>query len=135
MPVQILGQVPDSPPQGEPTAVRVVQTAVRGVRAAVRGKDVYEVWLGRENDALVGECGCPFGAEGNFCKHCVAVGLAVLASGETVPDTDLETYLRSLDQRELVELVLAQAQRDSGLYRQLMLRAGSTGAPQVALLR
>jgi hypothetical protein len=36
LPVQILGQVPDSPPQGEPMAVRVVQTAVRGVRVAVQ---------------------------------------------------------------------------------------------------
>jgi hypothetical protein len=65
----------------------------------------------------------------------VAVGLVLLASGEQVPDADLETYLRSLDQRELVELLLAQAKRDSALYRQLMLRAGSTGAPQVAVLR
>lgn len=110
------------------------QTAL-GVRAAVRGKDVYEVWLGRSQDALVGECGCPFGVEGNFCKHCVAVGLVVLASGAQVPEADLEMYLGSLDHRELVELVLEQAKRDPALYRQLMLRAGSTGAPQVAVLR
>ncbi|MBB4910348.1 SWIM zinc finger family protein [Actinophytocola algeriensis] len=116
-------------------AVGDLQPTALGVRAAVRGKDVYEVWLGRGNAALVGECGCPFGVEGNFCKHCVAVGLVLLASGEQVPEVDLGTYLRSLDQRELVELVLEQAKRDPALYRQLMLRAGSTGAPQVAVLR
>ena len=116
-------------------AVGELSPTALGVRATVRGKDVYEVWLGRAQDALTGECGCPFGLEGNFCKHCVAVGLALLASGEQTPDADLETYLRSLDQRELVELVLEQAKRDSALYRQLVLRAGSTGAPQVAVLR
>ncbi|MFC4856262.1 SWIM zinc finger family protein [Actinophytocola glycyrrhizae] len=116
-------------------AVGELQPTALGVRAAVRGKDVYEVWLGREHDALAGECGCPFGIEGNFCKHCVAVGLVLLADGAPGPDADLGAYLRSLDQRELVELVLAQAQRDPGLYRQLALRAGSTGAPQVAVLR
>ena len=116
-------------------AVGELRPAALGVRAAVRGKDVYEVWLGRESDALVGECGCPFGVEGNFCKHCVAVGLVLLASGAQAPEAGLETYLRSLDQRELVELVLEQAKRDPALYRQLALRAGSTGAPQVAVLR
>ncbi len=116
-------------------AVGDLQPTALGVRAAVRGKDVYEVWLGRDNDALTGECGCPYGVEGNFCKHCVAVGLVLLASGASAPDADLETYLRSLDQRELVELLLEQAKRDPGLYRQLVLRAGSSGAPQVAVLR
>ena len=116
-------------------AVADLQPTALGVRAAVRGKNVYEVWLGRDNDALIGECGCPFGIEGNFCKHCVAVGLVLLASGTTEPETDIEAYLRSLDQRELVELVLEQANRDPDLYRRLALRAGSTGAPQVAVLR
>jgi tetratricopeptide (TPR) repeat protein len=93
------------------------------------------VWLGRENDTLVAECACPFGLEGNFCKHCVAVGLALLADSSLGPDVDVGAYLRSLDQRELVDLLLAQAERDPALYRQLVLRAGATGAPQVAVLR
>jgi hypothetical protein len=116
-------------------AVAELQPTALGVRAAVRGRCVYEVWLGRDNDELIGECGCPFGVEGNFCKHCVAVGLVLLASGSSGPEADIEAYLRSLEQRELVELVLEQASRDPDLYRQLTLRAGSTGAPQVAVLR
>jgi len=115
-------------------AVGELRPTALGVRAAVRGKNVYEVWLGRDNDALVGECGCPFGVEGNFCKHCVAVGLALLASGASGPEADIEAYVRSLEQRELVELLLAQANRDPDLYRRLALRAGSTGAPQVAVI-
>lgn len=116
-------------------AVGELRPTALGVRASVRGKDVYEVWLGRENDSLVAECECPFGLEGNFCKHCVAVGLVLLASESSTPSADLEAYLLSLDQRELVDLLLAQANRDPALCRQLMLRAGTTGAPQVAVLR
>src|SRR5262245_1305957 len=103
-------------------AVGELRPTALGVRAGVRGKDTYEVWLGRENDALVGECECPFGLEGNFCKHCVAVGLVLLSSSVPGQDPDLSTYLESLDKQDLVDLLLAQANRDSTLYRQLMLR-------------
>lgn len=109
-----------------------------GVRATVHGTDRYEVWLGRDADRLVAECSCPFGADGNFCKHCVAVGLVLLADppAPPVPELDLGAYLRTLDPRELVELVLEQANRDPALYRRLTLRAaGTEGAPQVAVLR
>jgi uncharacterized Zn finger protein len=116
-------------------AVGELRPTALGVCASVRGKDVYEVWLGRGDDTLAGECGCPFGLEGNFCKHCVAVGLALLAEGPSVPDTDLGAYLHSLEQQELVDLLLAQAKRDPSLYRQLVLRSGTAGAPQVAVLR
>lgn len=116
-------------------AVGDLRPTALGVRASVRGKDVYEVWLGRENDGLVAECACPFGLEGNFCKHCVAVGLVLLAGSSSGPEVDLGAYLRSLDQRELVDLLLAHAERDPALCRQLVLRAGATGAPQVAVLR
>lgn len=118
-------------------AVADVAPTALGVRAAVRGLDTYQVWLGRDGERLVGECSCPFGADGNFCKHCVAVGLVLLAEGPgpAAPEVDLAGYLRTLDPRELVELVLEQAGRDPALYRRLSLRAGSTGAPQVAVLR
>jgi len=117
-------------------AVGELQPTAYGMRATVRGSDDYEVWLGRDDEALVAECGCPFGVEGNFCKHCVAVGLALLADGAPAETVDLGEYVRSLDQRELADLVLEQAKRDSTLYRKLTLRAaGTTGAPQVAVLR
>jgi uncharacterized Zn finger protein len=116
-------------------AVGALRPTALGVRATVRGKDAYEVWLGRDNEALVAECECPFGLEGNFCKHCVAVGLVLVAEGTTADETDLEKYLLSLDQQTLVNLLLEQANRDESLYRQLMLRAGTNGTPQVAVLR
>ncbi len=119
------------------TAVADVAPTALGVRATVRGLDTYEVWLGRDGDRVVGECSCPYGADGNFCKHCVAVGLVLLAEGPGAPEpaVDLAAYLHTLQPRELVELVLEQAGRDPALFRRLALRAGVTGAPQVAVLR
>ena len=113
-------------------AVADVAPTALGVRATVRGMDSYEVWLGggdaTAGERLVGECSCPFGADGNFCKHCVAVGLVLLTdgSGPAEPSVDLAAYLRTLEPRELVELVVEQAGRDPALYRRLALRAGTT---------
>ncbi|OLF05449.1 hypothetical protein BLA60_35955 [Actinophytocola xinjiangensis] len=118
-------------------AVGDVQPTALGVRARVRGTDSYDVWLGRDGERLVGECDCPFGADGNFCKHCVAVGLVLLENaGEDPAEPDLAAYVASLDHAELVGVVLAQAERDPVLYRKLTLRAArASGAPQVAVLR
>lgn len=119
------------------TAVGDVQPTALGVRARVRGSDSYDVWLGRDGELLVGECSCPFGADGNFCKHCVAVGLVLIEEVRDDPgEPDLAAYLDTLDRTDLIELVLAQAERDPVLYRKLTLRAArATGAPQVAVLR
>jgi uncharacterized Zn finger protein len=45
--------------------------------ATVQGSALYTVKLTTE-PALTGTCDCPHGAEGNFCKHCVAVALTLL---------------------------------------------------------
>ncbi|MCT2585222.1 SWIM zinc finger family protein [Actinophytocola gossypii] len=118
-------------------AVGDVQPTALGVKACVRGTADYEVWLGRDGARLVGECGCPYGADGNFCKHCVAVGLVLLAGdGPGSGEPDVRAHLDSLDHHELVDLLLAQAERDPVLYRKLSLRAaGTSGTPQVAVLR
>jgi hypothetical protein len=61
----------------------VADLAVRGdkITASVRGTDEYIIMLtvSRGGD-LTGACDCPYGQEGFFCKHCVAVGLAYLRS-------------------------------------------------------
>jgi hypothetical protein len=64
----------------------VEELAIAGpwVTAIVHGTDVYQVRLKFDDErggGLRGDCSCPFGAEGNFCKHCVATGLAALRSG------------------------------------------------------
>ncbi|MGH3166769.1 MAG: SWIM zinc finger family protein, partial [Trebonia sp.] len=47
------------------------------ITATVYGTDPYQVTLTAWNRQLSGECSCPHGQDGFFCKHCVAVGLTV----------------------------------------------------------
>jgi uncharacterized Zn finger protein len=46
--------------------------------ADVQGSEMYSVRLWLDGESLCYECDCPVGSEGSFCKHCVAVGLAIL---------------------------------------------------------
>ncbi|MFY1637079.1 SWIM zinc finger family protein [Solwaraspora sp. WMMB335] len=108
-----------------------------GVTAVVPGSiGRYKVRLtGELDDDLDGDCSCPYGQEGNFCKHCVAVGLYLLrgsASGGTVLTDDgssdpgkfdVRGYLATLTHPELVELLAERAESDSSLFRKLKLAA------------
>jgi uncharacterized Zn finger protein len=44
----------------------------------VQGSAFYAVSIWIKDDALGYTCSCPAGAEGDFCKHCVAVAYAWL---------------------------------------------------------
>ncbi len=48
--------------------------------AVVRGGAEYRVRVWVKDDALAYACTCPAGADGAFCKHAVAVGLAWVES-------------------------------------------------------
>ncbi len=71
-----------------------------GAAASIQARNVYLVDL-QWSASLTGHCTCPHHASGNFCKHLVALGLAVLDSrgrrqppggvrGETVASDPLE---------------------------------------------
>lgn len=107
---------------------------VRGLRitaekayASVQARRVYTVeldWSGRQPD---GFCTCPHHSDGNFCKHLVAVGLAVIDSG-AVDDvaqgaSALEATVQAMDVDELRELVMTLAHRDGEVRRMLEVRA------------
>jgi len=116
------------------TAVADVRDVPGGMAATVQGTEEYQVRLGRDGTGLVGWCDCPYGADGAFCKHCVAVGLVLLAEGgddEAGPskeDADpVRAWLASLDRDELVELVLMHAGEDEAFHRRLSIRAASAG--------
>src|SRR5437879_5725409 len=51
------------------------------VTATVDGTNVYRVRLEITDTDLDGQCSCPYGQDGMFCKHCVAVALAWLDAG------------------------------------------------------
>lgn len=57
------------------------------VTAIVHGSALYLVRI-IIRPQLDGQCDCPHGAEGNFCKHCVAVALAFLREFDAAPAAD-----------------------------------------------
>jgi uncharacterized Zn finger protein len=61
---------------------RVETLSAAGTRltAEVRGSEVYRISIWVNGDRLGYVCTCPQGADGNFCKHCVAVAIAWVES-------------------------------------------------------
>ncbi|WP_431237442.1 SWIM zinc finger family protein [Mycolicibacterium aichiense] len=57
-----------------------------------------------------GSCTCPHNAEGNFCKHLVATGLAAIDTGR-IPanDTASRTVESAVEAMDVVELRLMKA--------------------------
>ena len=114
------------------------------VTASVRGTDEYIVVLTMGGSAgVTGACDCPYGKEGFFCKHCVAVGLAFLRdarrsrtsrsrtsrSGTTAARTPgLHSWLSSLSREDLFLLVVDQIVEDDDWRRRLELRAAAAAA-------
>lgn len=141
--------------QGYLTEVTNLRSVPNGVVATVQGTDSYRVRLYDTDGELDGECSCPYGEQGNFCKHCVAVGLRVLrgdggvglASGGVGlnsggvglgggdQDVDVRAFVEALDRDELVELVWERVSDDPVLYQRLLLRAiTASGAGNLMLL-
>ena len=93
----------------------------------------YRVVLHEIDGEIEGECTCPMGEAGVFCKHCVATGLAYLSSRKGEPGApvdvergprvtsldDLRQYLSGLNKAELVDIVAGQAAADGALWRDL----------------
>ena len=122
--------------QGYLDAVGDLEIGVGQVTATVYGTDAYEVVLDLGDDGVTGECSCPHGREGFFCKHLVAVGLTVLGRSGDVPAQQaaaaakarsLETWLDGLSRDDLLGLVREQVREDRGLRRRLELRAAAAG--------
>ncbi|UUU30902.1 hypothetical protein JIX56_13830 [Streptomyces sp. CA-210063] len=116
-------------------AVSGVEVGDGWVTASVHGTERYEVELTLDGPGgLSGECDCPYGLEGNFCKHLVALGLTVLAQRESLPRQrkaareraqDLDGWLSALSKAELLALLQEQIDEDRQLRRRLELRAAS----------
>jgi uncharacterized Zn finger protein len=118
-------------------AVRNLSVTGDKIRARVEGTESYSVMLGIASGQVCHGCSCPRAGDGYFCKHCVAVGLAWLASldGAQVqtgpgaknkrrdPWRDIQDYLGRQKTDVLVTLVLDAAARDDRLYRSLLLKA------------
>lgn len=119
-------------------AVSGLDVGACSVTAVVRGTDSYGVELLLcEGGGVLGACDCPYGQQGHFCKHCVAVGLAVLRRGDEMPrrraaavarEGALETWLEERSRGELLALVRELIAGDRGVRRRLELRAAAARA-------
>ena len=115
-------------------AVEELELEGAEINAIVTGTYEYDVTIWRDRGALGGQCSCPWSQEGNFCKHCVAVGLAALADGKqgespgSAPMSafgraDLEVWIDGLSVEELRTELHALIRGDRGLRRRFELRA------------
>jgi tetratricopeptide (TPR) repeat protein len=111
------------------------------ITAKVEGSETYQVELWEDNGELAYDCTCPRAADGYFCKHCVAVGLAWLADRASDEDPkakpgkskskakrrdpwrDIKDFLSTQPPETLIEFLLDVAQRDDRLYQSLLLKA------------
>lgn len=122
------------------------------IEAVVEGGEPYRVRVALEGGTITGDCSCPMGEMGVFCKHCVALsvawsmpqldgigrdrrereGVAAAAS-----DDAIAMYLDGLDRDGLIALISDEAARDDGLAERLLLRAlvASASSGAVADLR
>ena len=105
--------------------------------ATVQGTEDYRVKISIRDGALDYDCTCPMGADGVFCKHCVAAGLAWLtnvpgksptqktkaADTPVVTLEDARAWLAEQDKPKLVEMLLDQAAMDAHLRERLLLQA------------
>jgi uncharacterized Zn finger protein len=111
------------------------------VVAKVAGTADYRVRLWVE-DGLAYSCDCPLGFDGEFCKHCVATGLAWLEGnvpgrerGSAATMDDVQSYLEAQEKDLLIRLVMEQAMEDESLRERLLLRASRMGGLNLATFR
>ena len=105
------------------------------ITAQVQGSERYRVRLDfDENESLSGDCTCPFAAQGNFCKHCVALGIAYLkaesdpaSTAKPVKLSTVQAHLENCSREQLIALVLEQVKRDPELKTRLMLDIAQSG--------
>jgi uncharacterized Zn finger protein len=120
---------------------RVTNLQVEGnsINAVVRGTHAYHVELREENGELRYSCTCPlYQREIVFCKHCVAVGLAVLDKSDNkeavsrqrkgrpqreMTMKDVKAYLETQDKAILISLLLRHAEGDERLQSSLLMKA------------
>ena len=120
--------------------VHTIEEDDTAIAGTVSGTHDYEVRIWAENDDLAYACDCPIGVDGTFCKHLVALAVAWLGesadrSSTKRPDprpsrdrprpitmSDVRAYLEGQDHGTLVEMILAEADRDDRLRERLLLR-------------
>lgn len=111
-------------------AVQNLRATSLEVTATVTGSKPYRVTFRRLNhDYIEHHCTCSVGQNNVFCKHCVAVALALIARGGAKTQDEaalLRGYLEGLSKEELVTLLLEHSEEHQALRRLLEARAAAS---------
>ena len=114
------------------------------VTANVYGSSEYTVCLVIDDQRLSGGCTCPYGRDGFFCKHCVAVGLSVLELGDELPrhleaaraqQQAVDAWLQSLSKEELLAELRGLLDENRELRQRFELRAAAMNTDALAIRR
>lgn len=91
-----------------------------GLTGTVRGTALYHVrvWVNAEGLAYL--CECKHGAEGNFCKHAVALAMAWIAQSERSGPLEARLHALDADARLRVLLRIAEHQAGRSLLEQML---------------
>lgn len=111
---------------------RVARLSVVGDRitARVDGTEAYDVRLRKTPLGFDGACTCPASEGFDFCKHCVAVALAVEARDAVMQSTEANAaedricaYLSGLSSDALIDIVLGALDGAPELENRLLMQA------------
>ncbi|HWA91143.1 MAG TPA: SWIM zinc finger family protein [Rhizomicrobium sp.] len=120
--------------------VEIVAVEAAGVAARVRGTEVYRTKLEGSDKRFAGECSCPAFADRGFCKHLIATALAANALSHDAAKAigsrfaRIRDHLRAQGTDALVDKLMALAERDDVLLRDLELAAAIAGENDKAVL-
>ncbi len=129
----------------EEDRVSSLQQVGDSVRAIVMGSEEYVVQLTTgKAKTLEYRCACPLGSDGEFCKHCVAAGLAWLertapaavkkrAAAPPITDEEVSRALHQEDKETLIAWLLDWAAEDESLHKKLVLAASRHLGSEVLL--
>jgi uncharacterized Zn finger protein len=111
--------------------VTSLQQDEKRIRAVVMGADDYDVALTAKGSTLEYRCSCPLGSDGEFCKHCVAAGLAFLkqnaepakapkkGASSGITSEDIAKALQQEDKQTLIGWMVGWAEEDEEFQRKL----------------
>jgi uncharacterized Zn finger protein len=116
------------------------------VTATVSGTEDYQVKLwSDEAGALEYSCDCPLGFDDEFCKHCVATGLAWIntrqQSSKSKPGSisplspmqEIKAFLAKQEKEKLVEMLMLEVADNKPLREKLLLEAASSDKQNINL--
>ncbi|MGI5922754.1 MAG: SWIM zinc finger family protein [Lentisphaeria bacterium] len=89
--------------------------------ADVQGTRVYRARITNDKGRLKGDCNCPVGRGGDFCKHLVALGMTYLAKRKDAATEknksifSWEEFLKKCDKGELIKIVLEMSPNNANV--------------------